>query len=55
LRTLVAALAESGRFDEAKETAQRALQATEMWHNSALANTLQDEIALYELSLPNHK
>jgi protein O-mannosyl-transferase len=55
LRTLAAACAESGRFPEAKETAQQALQVAEKRSNSALANALRDEIALYELSLPYHK
>jgi len=55
LRTLAAAFAESGRFAEARETAQRALQAVEIQGNSTLANTLQDEIALYELGLPYHR
>jgi tetratricopeptide (TPR) repeat protein len=55
LRILAAAYAESGRFDEAKQTAQQALQAAEIQGNSTLANALRDEIALYELSLPYHK
>lgn len=55
LRTLAAAFAESGRFAEAKETAQRALQGAEIRGNSTLANALRDEIALYELGLPYHK
>jgi len=55
LRTLAAAYAESGRFAEATETAQRALQAAQTQGNSILANALRDEIALYELGLPYHK
>ena len=55
LRTLAAAFAEAGHFGEAKETARQALQAAERRSNSALANALQDEIALYELGLPYHK
>src|SRR5262249_22209559 len=55
LRILAAAYAESGRFAEARQTAQQALQAAEIQGNSALANALQDEIALYELALPYHK
>jgi tetratricopeptide (TPR) repeat protein len=55
LRTLAAAYAESGRFAEAKETAQQALQEAEIQGNSTLSNTLRDEIALYELGLPYHK
>jgi tetratricopeptide (TPR) repeat protein len=52
LRTLAAAWAESGRFTEARETAQSALQVAERVRNSAVANALRDEIALYELDLP---
>jgi tetratricopeptide (TPR) repeat protein len=55
LRTLAAACAESGRFAEAQEAAQRALQAAEVQGNSTLANALRDDIALYELGLPYHK
>jgi tetratricopeptide (TPR) repeat protein len=55
LRTLAAACAETGRFSEAKETAQRALQAAQVQGNSTLANAIRDEIALYELALPYHK
>ena len=55
LRTLAAAFAEAGHFGEAKETARQALQAAERRSNSTLANSLRDEIALYELDLPFHK
>ena len=55
LRILAAAYAESGRFGEAKQTAQQALQAAEVQGNSALANALRDEIALYDLGFPYHK
>jgi tetratricopeptide (TPR) repeat protein len=55
LRILAAAYAEAGRFAEAKETAQQALQATEIQGDSNLSNALRDEIALYELGLPYHK
>jgi protein O-mannosyl-transferase len=55
LRILAAAYAEAGRFREAKETAQRALEAANVQGNSALAGTLQDELALYDLGLPYHK
>jgi protein O-mannosyl-transferase len=54
-RILAAAYAEAGRFPEAKEAAQRALQGAEAQGNSTLANALRDEIALYELDLPYHK
>jgi hypothetical protein len=53
LRTFAAACAEGGRFAEAKETARQAFP--ERRSNSTLANALQDEIALYELGLPDHK
>ena len=52
LRILAAAYAEAGRFAEAKETAQRALQSANVQGNSELADSLRDEIALYELGLP---
>jgi protein O-mannosyl-transferase len=55
LRTLAAAYAETGRFAEAAQTARRALQAAQIQSNSILANTIRDEIALYELGLPYHK
>jgi tetratricopeptide (TPR) repeat protein len=55
VRTLAAAYAESGRFAEAAETGRRALQAAQTQGNSILANTIRDDIALYELGLPYHK
>lgn len=55
LRILAAAYAEAGRFGEAKETAQQALQEAEKQGDSSLSSNLQDEIALYELALPYHK
>ena len=55
LRILAAAYAETGRFGEAKQTAQQALQAAEIQGNFTLSNALRDEIALYELGLPYHK
>jgi tetratricopeptide (TPR) repeat protein len=55
LRTFAAACAETGRFAEAKETAQQALQAAQNQGNSTLANAIRGEIALYELALPYHK
>ena len=54
-RILAAAYAETGRFLEAKKTAQQALQGAEIQGNSTLANAIRDEIALYELGLPYHK
>ena len=55
LRILAAAYAEAGRFAEAKETAQQALQAADNQGNATLAKALQNEIALYDLGLPYHK
>jgi tetratricopeptide (TPR) repeat protein len=55
LRTLAAAFAEAGHFDEAKETARQALQAAELRGNSSLVNALRDEMALYELDMPYHE
>jgi protein O-mannosyl-transferase len=52
LRTLAAAFAESGRFVEAEETAQRAFRTAELLDNRTLVNALRNEIALYELGLP---
>jgi protein O-mannosyl-transferase len=52
LSILAAAYAEAGRFSEARETAQQALKAANTQGNSTLANSLRDEIALYELGLP---
>ena len=55
LRILAAAYAEAGRFGEAKETAQQAMQEAEKQGDSSLSSTLRDEMALYELALPYHK
>ena len=55
LRILAAAYAETGRFPEAKGTAEQALQAAEVQGNSALSKALRDELTLYELGLPYHK
>ena len=55
LRILAAAYAETGRFVEAKKTAEHALQTSEIQGNSTLSGALRDEIALYELGLPYHK
>jgi tetratricopeptide (TPR) repeat protein len=55
LRVLAAAYAETGRFVDAKKTAEQALQAAEIQGNSTLSNALRDEISLYELGLPYHK
>ena len=55
LRILAAAYAETGRFVEAKKTAEQALQAAEIQGNSTLSSALRDEISLYDLGLPYHK
>ncbi|PYJ90022.1 MAG: hypothetical protein DME71_07590, partial [Verrucomicrobia bacterium] len=55
LRILAAAYAEAGRFPEARETAQEALQAADDQGNSALSDFLRKEIALYESRQPYHK
>ena len=55
LRILAAAYAETGRFVEAKKTAEQALQAAQIQGNSTLSSALQDEISLYDLGLPYHK
>jgi len=55
LRILAAAYAEAGQFAEAKETAQNALQAAKMQGNTALADALKSDLALYDLGLPFHK
>jgi protein O-mannosyl-transferase len=55
LRILAAAYAEAGRFDEARGTAQQALQAAEIQDKPTLADAIRDELALYELGLPYHK
>ena len=55
LRILAAAYAETGRFIEAKKTAEQALQAAEIQGNSPLSSALRSEISLYDLGLPYHK
>ena len=55
LRILAAAYAEAGRFADAKETAQRAFEKAKIQGNTALADALQGELALYDLDLPYHK
>jgi tetratricopeptide (TPR) repeat protein len=55
LRILAAAYAETGRFVEARETAQRALQSADDEDNTVLVDAVRKEIALYESGLPYHK
>ncbi|MGP8198118.1 MAG: tetratricopeptide repeat protein [Limisphaerales bacterium] len=54
LHTLAAALAEAGRFSEAVETAQRALQLAGAQSNSELAAQLQLETKLYRAGSSYH-
>src|SRR4029077_10337060 len=52
LRILAAAYAETGRFVEAKKTAEQALEVAQVQGNSSLSSALRGEISLYELGLP---
>lgn len=54
LATLAAAYAEAGRFPEAVQTAQRALQLAEKQSDTRLANLLQSQIKLYQQNRPFH-
>ncbi len=54
LGTLAAAYAEAGRFPEAVETAQRALQLAERQSNTALADAIRSQLKLYQAGLPFH-
>jgi tetratricopeptide (TPR) repeat protein len=54
LRTLAAAYAEAGRFPEAVETAQLALQAAEAQSKSALADDIRSQLTLYQAGTPFH-
>ncbi len=54
LCTLAAAYAEAGRFPEAIETAQRAIQLAEAQSNTALAGALQSQLKLYQAGIPFH-
>jgi tetratricopeptide (TPR) repeat protein len=52
LRTLAAAYAETGSYQEAIVTARRALELAAARKNDTLAATLQKEIKLYEAGMP---
>ena len=54
LHTLAAALAETGRFSEAVETARHALQLAGAQSNTTLAGQLQWELKLYQAGSPFH-
>jgi tetratricopeptide (TPR) repeat protein len=55
LDTLAAAYAEAGRFGEAVETAQRALNLTATQNNPPLAEAIQNRLKLYEANAPYHE
>jgi len=55
LRTLAAALAEAGRFDEAKKAAQKAMALAPAAGRPDLAAPLNGELKLYEAGLPFHE
>ena len=52
IRTLAAAYAESGRFNDAIAAAQRALKLAQAKGDSTLANKLQMDIDLYRMNFP---
>ena len=54
LCTLAAAYAAAGRFPEAVETAQRALQLAGAQYNTALADDIRSELKLYQSGAPFH-
>jgi len=54
LRTLAAAYAENGRFNDAIETAQRALQLARAKGNSFLVKRLDKDVSFYRNNLPLH-
>ena len=55
LDTLAAAYAEAGRFPEAIETAQRALDLSTAQNNRSLAEVIQNQLQLYEANSPYHE
>jgi tetratricopeptide (TPR) repeat protein len=55
LHTLAAAYAEARRFDEALQTARRAMKLASRADNTAVYNAIRDELPLYELGLPYHE
>jgi Flp pilus assembly protein TadD len=52
LATLAAAYAEQGRFDEAKQTVQRAIELAQAQGNAGLGNALQGHLKLYQAGQP---
>jgi tetratricopeptide (TPR) repeat protein len=55
LRILAAALAEAGRFTEARETAQKAIDLAQASGQEDLARQLNSELQRYETGLPLHQ
>src|SRR5437870_9487660 len=55
LHSLAAAYAEARRFDEALQTARRAMKLASRADNNAVYNAIRDELPLYELGLPYHE
>jgi tetratricopeptide (TPR) repeat protein len=55
IATLSAAYAETGRFQEAVRTARRALDLATATDNTALANLIKSQIALYEAGIPSRE
>jgi serine/threonine-protein kinase len=55
LRALAAAYAENGRFSEAAETAERALQVSNKAARREITQALQNERDLYRAGLPYHE
>ena len=52
LRTLAAACAEAGRFDDARRTAETALDLSSRGGHAAAADTLRKDIASYRGGAP---
>jgi tetratricopeptide (TPR) repeat protein len=55
LRTLAAAFAEAGRFDDARRSAQKAIEAAQAAGRQDLAGRLNVELKRYEAGLPLHQ
>jgi tetratricopeptide (TPR) repeat protein len=55
LRTLAAALAESGRFDDAAQNAQKAIELAQAAGRQDLAEHINGELQRYKAGLPLHQ
>ncbi|HSY18820.1 MAG TPA: tetratricopeptide repeat protein, partial [Candidatus Acidoferrales bacterium] len=55
LRTLAAAYAEAGRFDDARQNAQKAMELARVAGQSDLGEQIQGELKLYTAGLPFHQ